>query len=122
MGGLSWCALMRPTSIGTLQTSSALRSPGPARSQPALGHLPPSDNRLTKPSPRPQMRGQACRTMKLKHPLSAQRGSELAEYLRQIRGIPLLTPDEERTLIIRTRRDGCEASRTRLVLGNLRLA
>jgi RNA polymerase primary sigma factor len=60
--------------------------------------------------------------MKLKHTLSPQRGSELAEYLRQIRGIPLLTPDEERQLIVRSRRDGCEASRTRLVLGNLRLA
>jgi RNA polymerase sigma factor (sigma-70 family) len=53
---------------------------------------------------------------------SAAKGSELAEYLRQIREIPLLTPEEERELIVRSRRDGCERSRERLVLGNLRLA
>ncbi|MEX2219608.1 MAG: sigma-70 family RNA polymerase sigma factor [Phycisphaerales bacterium] len=52
----------------------------------------------------------------------APRNSELAQYLREIREIPLLTPEEERELVVRLARDGCEAARERLVCGNLRLA
>lgn len=52
----------------------------------------------------------------------AARDSDLAEYFRQIREIPLLTPEEERELVARHQRDGCEQSRDRLVCGNLRLA
>lgn len=52
----------------------------------------------------------------------AARDSELAEYFRSIRGIALLTPEEELDAVTRLRQTGCEQSRERLVCGNLRLA
>ena len=50
-------------------------------------------------------------------------GSEsdaLRAYLRAISGIPRLTPDEERELAVRIKRDGDEDALRRLVEGNLR--
>lgn len=47
--------------------------------------------------------------------------TDLAEYLRQIRAVPLLTPEEERELSLRYRRSACEQSRERLICANLRL-
>jgi RNA polymerase primary sigma factor len=47
--------------------------------------------------------------------------SDLAEFLRDIRAIPLLTPEEEIDLSSRYRRRGCTASRERLICSNLKL-
>jgi RNA polymerase sigma factor (sigma-70 family) len=47
--------------------------------------------------------------------------TDLAEYLRQIRGLPLITAPEERELARRFQEEGCEHSRDRLVCANLRL-
>jgi RNA polymerase primary sigma factor len=47
--------------------------------------------------------------------------TDLAEYLRQVRPIALLTRAEERELALRLTREGCEEARDRLVCANLRL-
>jgi RNA polymerase sigma factor (sigma-70 family) len=60
--------------------------------------------------------------MRLEARLCGPTDTDLAEYLRQIRGLGLLTREEEREFAVKFRRDGCLESRDRLICGNLRLA
>jgi len=54
-------------------------------------------------------------------PRDAGRDPDLAAYLRQIRGTPLLSAHEERWLGWRSRNDGDSTARDHMVLANLRL-
>ena len=47
--------------------------------------------------------------------------TDLAEYLRQVRSVPLLSRAEERDLAEQFQRNGCENARERLICANLRL-
>lgn len=59
--------------------------------------------------------------MQLQPYLCGPSHADLAEYLRDIRSIPMLTPEEEAQLLSEYRRDRCQMARERLIGGHLRL-
>jgi len=79
---------------------------------PALGRVPV----------RPEgFKGAKEVSLHLRRQVCGPTQTDLAEFLRDIRAIPLLTPEEETQLASRYRRSGCAASRERLICSNLKL-
>src|SRR5689334_13349932 len=96
---------------------------GTGRPEPRLNPLGPGDHRLIFGSVSAQHPWRTCSSqgvrtrrtgehamMSVSPRICGPTDTDLAEYLRQIRAVPLLSPEEERELSLRYRRSACEQS------------